>query len=123
MAEGGTLTYMLILHQLLPVFLTNIAAEKESKIKELMKMTGLKFSIYWFVHYLFNYLLYLLVTSCLMAAGGIYQVRFYTINDFGSYIILFLVWGHVLVAFVSNIDNNILLTSLSVVLPFSILQF
>src|SRR5687767_4715497 len=29
--------------------------EKESKIKEIMAMNGLKMSIYWMVHYLFNF--------------------------------------------------------------------
>ncbi len=32
-----------------------------------------------------------------MVAGFIFQFRFFTINSFGSYFILFLLWGHVLV--------------------------
>lgn len=46
-ALGGTLAYFFLLNQLLPVFLTTIVAEKESKIREAMKMTGLKLWIYW----------------------------------------------------------------------------
>lgn len=39
---GGPFFYILVMQQLLPVFLSNIVAEKESKIKEIMKMTGKK---------------------------------------------------------------------------------
>ena len=99
-ALGGTFAFTLILHQLLPVFMTSIVTEKESKIRELMKMTGLKLSLYWIVHYIFDYFIYLVVTAMLIISGHIYSVRFFTLNDFGVYYLLFLLWGHVLIAMV-----------------------
>jgi hypothetical protein len=112
-AEGGNIAFILILHQLLPVFMTNVVAEKvneiskkflnkikESKIRELMRMTGLQMGLYWLIHYIFDYFMYLVVTAILIISGEIYSVRFFTVNDFATYYLLFLIWGHVLIAFV-----------------------
>eukprot|EP01119_Soliformovum_irregulare_P016146 TRINITY_DN4639_c1_g1_i1.p1 TRINITY_DN4639_c1_g1~~TRINITY_DN4639_c1_g1_i1.p1 ORF type:complete len:1195 (-),score=473.31 TRINITY_DN4639_c1_g1_i1:27-3611(-) len=98
LAIGGSITYVLILQQLLPVFVVNIVSEKEGRIKELMKMTGLHMHLYWAVHYMVDYLMYLVLAFFLPLAGAIFQVRFYLYNNFGVYILLFLEWGHVLIA-------------------------
>eukprot|EP01114_Cavostelium_apophysatum_P009754 TRINITY_DN2300_c0_g1_i1.p1 TRINITY_DN2300_c0_g1~~TRINITY_DN2300_c0_g1_i1.p1 ORF type:complete len:1800 (+),score=493.64 TRINITY_DN2300_c0_g1_i1:225-5624(+) len=95
---AGPFFYMLILLQLLPVILSNIVYEKEAKIREMMTMMGLSMNIYWLVQYVFSYLLYLGVMMVLIIAGVIFRFRIFTINAFGSYFILFFLWGHVLVA-------------------------
>ena len=66
-----------------------------------MRMTGLQMSLYWIIHYVFDYAMYLIVTGILIISGEIYSIRFFTINDFATYYLLFLIWGHVLIAFVS----------------------
>jgi len=95
---AGSFFYVLILHQLFPVFLSNIVYEKESKIKDMMDMMGLKSDIYWLVTYIFDLILYILVICFLIIAGNVFQFRLFTINAFGSYFILFLIWGNVLIA-------------------------
>jgi hypothetical protein len=99
--SAGNIFYILILHQLLPVFLANIASEKELKIKEMTSMMGLKMPVYWLVQYIFNYILYLGVIIFLIIAGFIFQIPFFTINAFGSYFILFIV-SFVLLFFIAN---------------------
>ena len=78
--------------QLLPVFLSAIVYEKESKIKEMMTMMGLNLTVYvqlqflcyshniysyWVVHYIFDFLLYFGVMMFLIIAGLIFQVKFF----------------------------------------------
>ncbi len=99
------------MHQVLPVILSNIVTDKEMKLKEMMKMMGLKTSVYWAVQYTFGYVIFLLVILMFIISGLIFQMRIFTINAFGSYFFLFIVsrlepdtrlpsklWGHVLVA-------------------------
>jgi hypothetical protein len=95
---GGTVAYFLILCQLFPVFLSNIVDEKSKRIQQMMENSGLKMSIYYLVHYIFDYVLYVLIVCCLLASGFAFQYRFFTLSDPGTYLLLFLVWGHVLIA-------------------------
>ena len=78
--------------------MANIVTEKENKIKEMMSMMGLKMNLYWLVVYLFDYILYLGVIFFLIIAGFLFRIRFFTINSFGSYFFLFIIWGHDLIA-------------------------
>eukprot|EP01117_Protostelium_nocturnum_P005789 TRINITY_DN2086_c0_g1_i1.p1 TRINITY_DN2086_c0_g1~~TRINITY_DN2086_c0_g1_i1.p1 ORF type:complete len:977 (-),score=310.06 TRINITY_DN2086_c0_g1_i1:119-3049(-) len=98
-ALGSSLLVVLILQQLLPVFVTNIVAEKETRTVEVMSMMGMKMPIYWAVHYIWNYLLYLGVMAFMVIFGLILNFNFLRSNDFGAYIFLYLIWGHTLIAF------------------------
>jgi len=69
---AGSFFYILILHQLFPVFMANIVYEKESKIKDMMDMMGLKTDIYWIVTYIFDLILYVLVILFLILARKVY---------------------------------------------------
>eukprot|EP01119_Soliformovum_irregulare_P017548 TRINITY_DN5236_c0_g1_i2.p1 TRINITY_DN5236_c0_g1~~TRINITY_DN5236_c0_g1_i2.p1 ORF type:complete len:874 (+),score=298.14 TRINITY_DN5236_c0_g1_i2:32-2623(+) len=102
---GSTITIVLLLQSLFPVFLTSIVSEKENRIKELMKMTGLYMPLYWLVHYVFDYIVYIIIMSCLIISGCVFQVRFFLENNFWVYFVLFLMWGHVIVmaAFLSSL--------------------
>jgi ABC-type multidrug transport system ATPase subunit len=97
--SAGPFFYMLLLHQLMPVYMSAIVYEKEHRLRELMKMSGLKMWVYWTVMYLWNYLLYFCLMAFLIIAGWFFRFRFFTINSFLLYFILFVVWGHTLVAF------------------------
>eukprot|EP01090_Pellita_catalonica_P002724 TRINITY_DN122_c0_g1_i1.p1 TRINITY_DN122_c0_g1~~TRINITY_DN122_c0_g1_i1.p1 ORF type:complete len:717 (-),score=148.77 TRINITY_DN122_c0_g1_i1:637-2787(-) len=67
-------------------------------MREAMKMKGMRMMVYWIVNYIFFYSLFLVLMVFLIIAGVVLQFRFFTINDFFVYFILFLLWGHVLVA-------------------------
>ncbi|PRP80817.1 ABC transporter A family member 2 isoform 2 [Planoprotostelium fungivorum] len=97
-AVGSPLLTILVLQQLLPVFISNIVSEKESKTTEVMSMMGLKMPIYWIVQYLWDYLLYICVVTLYVVAGLAIGFNYMRENAFGSYAILYLVWGHVLIA-------------------------
>ena len=50
------------------------------------------------MHYGFNYILYVMLCIIMVGAGATLQFRIFTINNFWSYALLFLLWGHVLIA-------------------------
>lgn len=54
--------------------------------------------IYYSVHYLFNYIFYLIIISLMIISAVIFKFRFYMVNAFGSYAILLALYGHVLIA-------------------------
>ena len=62
------------------MFLANIVHEKESKIKDMTDMMGLKSEIYWIVTYIFDYVLYVVVILFLIIAGVVFQVNFCQIS-------------------------------------------
>eukprot|EP01087_Luapelamoeba_hula_P007099 TRINITY_DN1722_c0_g1_i1.p1 TRINITY_DN1722_c0_g1~~TRINITY_DN1722_c0_g1_i1.p1 ORF type:complete len:950 (+),score=149.32 TRINITY_DN1722_c0_g1_i1:132-2981(+) len=94
----GPLLYSLILHQLLPVFLGAIVYEKEHRLREMMKMMGMKMWLYWFIVYLWNYFLYFVLMCILIFGGIILRFKFFTVNATATYFFLFAIWGHTLIA-------------------------
>eukprot|EP00762_Andalucia_godoyi_P006779 ANDGO_00911.mRNA.1 ABC transporter A family member 8 len=92
-----TIYYTWILHFLMPVFVEAIVFEKEYKLRNMMKMMGLRGHVYWTVQYLFDWILYLLDLAVLIVFGIILQLRFFTMNNPGLYILLFLIWGFTMV--------------------------
>lgn len=93
------LYYTWTLHFLFPVFVEAIVFEKQYKLRDIMKMMGLRMRIYWIVQYLFDWVLYLVVATLLISFGFILQFRFFTINLFWLYFLLFIIWGFTLIAF------------------------
>jgi hypothetical protein len=63
---------------LLPVFMHTIIMEKENRIREMMKMMGMKMSTYWALNYLFDFLVYCLVLAIFCIAELLLQVRLFT---------------------------------------------
>jgi ABC-type multidrug transport system ATPase subunit len=63
-----------------------------------MKMMGLKTWIYWLVTYMFSYMLYLIAAGLSIAIAVAMNFRYYRVNNFLSYFLLFFFWGHVMVA-------------------------
>lgn len=79
-------------HFWLPSFLRFLVFERESKIRALMSMTGLKRSRYWLGTYIGFYLQYTLSVFFAIVAGSALRLSFFTMNTPISYIILFLLW-------------------------------
>jgi len=96
---AGPFFYTIILHLLFPVFVSNLVSEKENRVRELGFMMGLKGSVYYVVHYLFDYILFTLTAIFLVVSALVFQFRFFTINDLFLIVVLFVIWGHALVAF------------------------
>eukprot|EP00762_Andalucia_godoyi_P006284 ANDGO_05836.mRNA.1 ABC transporter A family member 8 len=94
-----SLYYTWILHFLMPVFVESIVFEKEYKLRDMMRMMGLKGSVYWWVQLFFDWLLYLGVVIVTVFFGNLFQLRFFTMNAPGLYILLMLIWGFTLTGF------------------------
>ncbi len=52
----------------LPMIMFTIVYEKTERIREMMKLSGLKMRYYWIVTFVFNFVLYLLFTAVLTYA-------------------------------------------------------
>lgn len=104
---AGTFFWAIILHQTLPIIVSAIVYEKEHRLREIMKMMGLKMRIYWIVQYLFDSCLTMLVVALLVAAGyacafiaGVTGAGFdfFIATDLIVMASLFFLWSHLLVA-------------------------
>lgn len=58
---AGPFFYLILLSMLFPVFVNLIVYEKENRLTVLMKMNGLRMSLWWAVNYVFCFALYLAV--------------------------------------------------------------
>ncbi|EFA83624.1 hypothetical protein PPL_02690 [Heterostelium album PN500] len=80
--------------------LGQIVLEKELKLREGMNMMGLKDSVYWFTWTVTNILVNVISCFVLVAAGYIFQFDFFKKNNFGTFFVLFLLFGISMVTFV-----------------------
>jgi len=54
-----TILYPISLSLLLAVFMSTLVLEKEERLREMMKMNGMKMANYWLVNYIWNFFIYL----------------------------------------------------------------
>jgi len=94
----GPIVYIYIFNLLFPVILAGLVFEKENKLREIMRMMGLKTYVYWLVTYLFYYLMYLIATLLLITVAIILGFRFFLVNNFFCVFFLFFLWGHTMLA-------------------------
>lgn len=86
-------------HFLLPIFLEMMVMERQNRIRGLMSMMGLPNLRYWIGSYISFYLLYLLSATLLIICGAAVKIGFFTLNTPVSYLVLFFIWGHNIIAF------------------------
>jgi len=86
--------YPIALSLLMPVFMYMIVMEKEERLREIMKMNGLKMRNYWFVNYIWSFLLYLATMSIFIGFGYfVLQTDFFLNTDMTVLIICLIGWG------------------------------
>jgi hypothetical protein len=83
----------------MPVIIGAIVYDKEHSLREVMKMMGLKRRVYWGVTYLFNYLVYAVITTVTIIVAISLDFAVFKQNSFMLLLIFFSVWGHTLLAF------------------------
>ena len=66
----GTLFYTWLLQLLLPVMLATLVAEKEGRLRTMMKMHGLGDGAYWAIQYTWYFVLNFAYTWVLIGAGS-----------------------------------------------------
>jgi ABC-type multidrug transport system ATPase subunit len=94
----GPQLYIYIFHLSLPVIMSGLVFEKENKLREIMKMMGLKTPVYWLVQYIFYYLIYLITTFLIIGIAAAMGFRFFSVNNFFPIFFLFFIWGHTMMA-------------------------
>jgi ABC-type multidrug transport system ATPase subunit len=95
----GPLLYVYVFQLMFPVILGSMVYEKEHSLREVMKMMGLKQTIYWIVTYMFSFLLYMVATALLVLLASALGFRYFLVNELAVTYIFFFLWGNVLVAF------------------------
>jgi len=90
----GTTLYPIALSLLLPVFMQVIILEKEERLREIMKMNGLKMKNYWLVNYLWFLAMYMITAFIFILFGEfVLDTDFFTsTNKYILFICLF-GWG------------------------------
>jgi ABC-type multidrug transport system ATPase subunit len=95
----GPQLYFFVLHFMMPVIMSAVVYEKESKLTEITKMMGMRSDAYWIVTYFFGYLLYFAVAMTCFILGLVFKFRFFTLNTRGGMFLFLFLWGHSLSAF------------------------
>lgn len=88
--------FMIVYGYAMTVLLTY---EKEQKLRIIMKMQGLKMSVYFWVNYLYFLGQFMLLCFIISAFGYIAKTNLFRLHDYGVMLIFFFLWGNVLVAF------------------------
>jgi ABC-type multidrug transport system fused ATPase/permease subunit len=70
-----------------------VVYEKEYRLREIMKMMGLRMSVYWTVTYIFALVLYTVAMAAMWVVAVMFGFRFWTVNDFGPVFFLLALWG------------------------------
>jgi hypothetical protein len=91
------LPYILMLYMF--VILSLVVYEKQAKLRMIMKMMGLKMSVYWVITYLFYLVQYALMIALMWILGNAANVRSFTIHDPFLLALFFFLWGNLLIAF------------------------
>eukprot|EP01100_Stratorugosa_tubuloviscum_P009090 TRINITY_DN3807_c0_g1_i4.p1 TRINITY_DN3807_c0_g1~~TRINITY_DN3807_c0_g1_i4.p1 ORF type:complete len:711 (-),score=230.70 TRINITY_DN3807_c0_g1_i4:60-2192(-) len=115
--------------------LVQLSLEKENKLKQGMRVIGLKSSIYWFSWFITTQIMIAIITLILMATGFAYQFSFFLKTDFGVNFFLFYLFTTAMIqlsTLVSTILQStraaiiagllILLSGLAFTMTFSILS-
>jgi ABC-type multidrug transport system ATPase subunit len=105
----AALLYPLVLSWLLPVFIYNIVLEKQEKLREMMKMMGLKMRNYWIVTFIYDVILYVVVLIVTYSVSYAFGFAIFTQGSVVATLFLFILWGNALIAlafFFSSIFNG-----------------
>lgn len=89
----------LTFHFLLPTFLHFMVMERQNRIRGLMAMMGLTNRRYWLGSYLGFYIMYCISAGLVIICGLATKIDFFRLNTPLSYLLLFFIWGHNLIAF------------------------
>ena len=88
-----------VLFTLMPIVMSLIMYEKENRLREIMKMMGLKMGAYWTVTYVLFYFEYFVLVAAFWVAGAFANINFFTIHSAVVIFLYLFVWGHSLIAF------------------------
>jgi ABC-type multidrug transport system ATPase subunit len=116
----GVFFFPLVLSLLLPVFTYTIVLEKEYKMREMMKLMGMRMSYYWINTYIFQYLLYILSAIIFVILCFLFRFNIVTTTSPLIWIIMLIGWGFTLVSFGFLLSSILRTTLVSVVAAYII---
>ena len=88
----GATMYPIGLSVILPVFLYTLVLEKEEKLREMMKMNGMKMINYWIVNYAWNVALYMVSTS-IFILFGLFVLKLSFFTDTNKLVLMSVIFG------------------------------
>ena len=95
----GSTLFPLSLSLLLPVFMYAIVLEKEEKLRELMKMNGMKMSTYWGITFLYNFFIYATMVGIFFWFGNyMCELQFFYQTNIWILLVFFIGWGYAQIA-------------------------
>eukprot|EP01103_Thecamoeba_quadrilineata_P012551 TRINITY_DN3265_c0_g1_i2.p1 TRINITY_DN3265_c0_g1~~TRINITY_DN3265_c0_g1_i2.p1 ORF type:complete len:599 (+),score=71.59 TRINITY_DN3265_c0_g1_i2:913-2709(+) len=77
----------------MPVFMYSIVHEKQERLREMMRMMGMKMEYYWLTTYIFDLFLYVIVILVLITVSLGFGIRIFTQTNFLLVFIIFFGWG------------------------------
>ena len=92
------LLYPFAVSFLLPLYVSSIVLEKQERLRELMKMMGMKMRNYWVVNYLYDALLYTLVIGVIAITSLAFSMRIFTQTSWSILLLFFIGWGNAQIA-------------------------
>ena len=76
-----------------------IVTEKEFLLRQGMEVMGLNLYVYWITWFITNVVMNTISGLLLVAAGFVFQLKFFLLNDWQLYVLLFFWFGVAMVAF------------------------
>ena len=91
---GGASLYPIALALLLPVFMQTLVLEKEERLREIMKMSGMQMTNYWIVNYIWSFGLYMISALVFVLFGRfVLRTEFFTDTNLWIMTVILLGWG------------------------------
>eukprot|EP00727_Mastigamoeba_balamuthi_P013914 m51a1_g9145 hypothetical protein (836) ;mRNA; f:87108-90307 len=78
---------------LVPVYVYTIVHEKQQRLREMMKMMGLRMRMYWAINFVYDCVLYLVVIVLYVAIGLAFRLRVFTQTAGFIQFLLYAGWG------------------------------
>lgn len=94
----GTLFYTWLLQLLLPVMLSTLVAEKENRLRNMMKMHGLGDAAYWTIQYLWYFVINYVYVWILIGIGSAINLAFFRLTSYSFQLVFYLLWVSCLIA-------------------------
>ena len=94
----GLLLYPFAVSFVMAIYVNSIVKEKEDRLREMMRMMGMKMSWYWFVNYIWDMFLYLLIIGIMILTSVCFLLRMFTQTSILIWIIILFGWGNAQIA-------------------------
>lgn len=89
----ATFLYPFAISFALPLYVYQIVLEKQSKLKLLLKCSGVNMLKYWSASFAYDFILWMAIATMFSVGGIILDQNFFMLTDPSIWITLFILWG------------------------------